>query len=189
MYLFVYLFLYTTNPNKPKKTTTILSICQEETLKAGAYVCWCVQSVVTLEQGGSISLSSLEAQLETLLESVVTFNPPGESSSTSSSATLSTISHKFFDHRLLLFFVLYRDGFGAEAHGVLRPVQRCSGFAERSGRLNRRGTRCSCHYLAGQEGEGLSDSSSPHSLLPLSCISTAHDTHHGGMHYSVLQPW
>uniref|UniRef100_A0A8D3BW57 Ectopic P-granules autophagy protein 5 homolog (C. elegans) n=1 Tax=Scophthalmus maximus TaxID=52904 RepID=A0A8D3BW57_SCOMX len=40
------------------------------------YVCWCVQSVVTLEQGGSISLSNLEAQLETLLESVVTFNPP-----------------------------------------------------------------------------------------------------------------
>uniref|UniRef100_A0A8D3DJB8 Ectopic P-granules autophagy protein 5 homolog (C. elegans) n=1 Tax=Scophthalmus maximus TaxID=52904 RepID=A0A8D3DJB8_SCOMX len=49
---------------------------REETLKAGAYVCWCVQSVVTLEQGGSISLSNLEAQLETLLESVVTFNPP-----------------------------------------------------------------------------------------------------------------
>ncbi|XP_026178495.1 ectopic P granules protein 5 homolog [Mastacembelus armatus] len=49
---------------------------QEETLKAGAYVRWCVQSLVTLEQGGSISLSSLEAQLETLLESIVTFNPP-----------------------------------------------------------------------------------------------------------------
>ncbi|XP_040898135.1 ectopic P granules protein 5 homolog [Toxotes jaculatrix] len=49
---------------------------QEETLKAGAYVCWSVQSLVTLEQGGSISLSSLEAQLETLLESIVTFNPP-----------------------------------------------------------------------------------------------------------------
>lgn len=49
---------------------------KEETLKAGAYVCWCVQSLVTLEQGGSISLSSLQAQLETLLESVVTFNPP-----------------------------------------------------------------------------------------------------------------
>ncbi|XP_031164874.1 ectopic P granules protein 5 homolog [Sander lucioperca] len=48
----------------------------EETLKAGAYVCWCVQSLVTLEQGGSISLSSLEAQLESLLESIVTFNPP-----------------------------------------------------------------------------------------------------------------
>ncbi|TMS03806.1 Ectopic P granules protein 5-like protein [Larimichthys crocea] len=49
---------------------------REETLKAAAYVCWCVQSLVTLEQGGSISLSSLEAQLETLLEGVVTFNPP-----------------------------------------------------------------------------------------------------------------
>ncbi|KAM4576445.1 ectopic P granules protein 5 homolog [Odontesthes bonariensis] len=49
---------------------------QEETLKAGAFVCWSVQSLVTLEQGGSINLSSLEAQLETLLESVVTFNPP-----------------------------------------------------------------------------------------------------------------
>uniref|UniRef100_A0A4W6GB48 Ectopic P-granules autophagy protein 5 homolog (C. elegans) n=1 Tax=Lates calcarifer TaxID=8187 RepID=A0A4W6GB48_LATCA len=49
---------------------------QEETLKAGAYVCWCVQSFVTLEQGGGISLSGLEAQLETLLESIVTFNPP-----------------------------------------------------------------------------------------------------------------
>ncbi|TDH12695.1 hypothetical protein EPR50_G00049980 [Perca flavescens] len=48
----------------------------EETLKAAAYVCWCVQSLVTLEQGGSISLSSLEAQLESLLESIVTFNPP-----------------------------------------------------------------------------------------------------------------
>ncbi|KAK2837339.1 hypothetical protein Q5P01_014551 [Channa striata] len=49
---------------------------QEETLKAGAYVCWCVQSLVTLEQGGNITLSSLEAQLETLLDSVVTFSPP-----------------------------------------------------------------------------------------------------------------
>ncbi|XP_068166676.1 ectopic P granules protein 5 homolog isoform X2 [Antennarius striatus] len=48
----------------------------EETLKASAFVSWCVQSLVTLEQGGSISLSSLEAQLETLLEGVVTFNPP-----------------------------------------------------------------------------------------------------------------
>nr|XP_019956581.1 PREDICTED: ectopic P granules protein 5 homolog [Paralichthys olivaceus] len=48
----------------------------EETLKAGAYVGWCVQSLVTLEQGGSITLGSLEAQLETLLESIVTFNPP-----------------------------------------------------------------------------------------------------------------
>ncbi|XP_034547640.1 ectopic P granules protein 5 homolog isoform X2 [Notolabrus celidotus] len=48
----------------------------EETLKAGVYVCWCVQSLVTLEQGGSISLSNLEAQLEMLLENIVTFNPP-----------------------------------------------------------------------------------------------------------------
>uniref|UniRef100_A0AAQ6APL3 Ectopic P-granules autophagy protein 5 homolog n=1 Tax=Amphiprion ocellaris TaxID=80972 RepID=A0AAQ6APL3_AMPOC len=47
--------------------------------QAGAYVCWCVQSLVTLEQGGGITLNSLEAQLETLLESVITFNPPGES--------------------------------------------------------------------------------------------------------------
>uniref|UniRef100_A0AAQ4S5V1 Ectopic P-granules autophagy protein 5 homolog (C. elegans) n=1 Tax=Gasterosteus aculeatus aculeatus TaxID=481459 RepID=A0AAQ4S5V1_GASAC len=44
--------------------------------KAGAHVCWCVQSLVTLEQGGSISLSNLQAQLESLLESVITFNPP-----------------------------------------------------------------------------------------------------------------
>ncbi|MEQ2218538.1 hypothetical protein XENOCAPTIV_004652, partial [Xenoophorus captivus] len=50
----------------------------EETLKAGCYVSWSVKSLVTLEQGGGINLSSLEAQLETLLESVVTFNPPGE---------------------------------------------------------------------------------------------------------------
>ncbi|XP_041855260.1 ectopic P granules protein 5 homolog [Melanotaenia boesemani] len=49
---------------------------QEETLKAGAYLRWCVQSLVTLEQGGSINLSSLEAQLEAHLEGVVTFNPP-----------------------------------------------------------------------------------------------------------------
>ncbi|KAM3867836.1 ectopic P granules protein 5 homolog [Diretmus argenteus] len=49
---------------------------REETLKAGACVCWSVQLLVTLEQGGSISLSSLETQLETLLESIVTFNPP-----------------------------------------------------------------------------------------------------------------
>ncbi|CAN9513284.1 unnamed protein product [Ophioblennius macclurei] len=48
---------------------------QEETLKAGAYVCWSVQSLVTLEQGGGITLNALEAQLETLLESIVTFNP------------------------------------------------------------------------------------------------------------------
>ncbi|XP_040050539.2 ectopic P granules protein 5 homolog [Gasterosteus aculeatus] len=49
---------------------------REETQKAGAHVCWCVQSLVTLEQGGSISLSNLQAQLESLLESVITFNPP-----------------------------------------------------------------------------------------------------------------
>lgn len=49
---------------------------REETLKAGVYVSWWVQSLVTLEQGGSISLSNLEAQLEALLESIVTFNPP-----------------------------------------------------------------------------------------------------------------
>ncbi|KAM3611891.1 uncharacterized protein V6R79_025473 [Siganus canaliculatus] len=49
---------------------------REETLKAGVYVSWWVQSLVTLEQGGSISLSSLEAQLEALLENIVTFNPP-----------------------------------------------------------------------------------------------------------------
>lgn len=48
----------------------------EETLKAGAYVRWCVQSLVTLEQGGSITLCSLETQLDTLLEGTVTFNPP-----------------------------------------------------------------------------------------------------------------
>lgn len=51
---------------------------QEETLKAGLYVRWCVQSLVTLEQGGGITLGVLEAQLEALLEGVVTFNPPGE---------------------------------------------------------------------------------------------------------------
>ncbi|KAM7416416.1 hypothetical protein PAMA_018465 [Pampus argenteus] len=47
-----------------------------EPLKASAYVCWCVGSLVTLEQGGSISLSTLETQLETLLEGIITFNPP-----------------------------------------------------------------------------------------------------------------
>lgn len=48
----------------------------EETLKAGTYVRWCVQSLVTLEQGGSITLPNLETQLDTLLEGIVTFNPP-----------------------------------------------------------------------------------------------------------------
>ncbi|KAM9393292.1 ectopic P granules protein 5 homolog [Pholidichthys leucotaenia] len=49
---------------------------QEETMKAGAYMSWSVQSLVTLEQGGGITLNTLEAQLETLLESVIMFNPP-----------------------------------------------------------------------------------------------------------------
>ncbi|KAM4617086.1 ectopic P granules protein 5 homolog [Polymixia lowei] len=49
---------------------------REETSKARVCVCWCVQSLVTLEQGGGISLGSLEVQLETLLESIVAFNPP-----------------------------------------------------------------------------------------------------------------
>ncbi|KAK7934057.1 hypothetical protein WMY93_004953 [Mugilogobius chulae] len=48
----------------------------EDTLKAGAYIRWCVQSLVTLDQGGSITLSGLETQLDTLLEGIVTFNPP-----------------------------------------------------------------------------------------------------------------
>lgn len=58
--------------------TNLLVIRQEDTQKAGAYVCWCVQSLVTLEQGGGISLGGLESQLELLLEGVVTFNPLGE---------------------------------------------------------------------------------------------------------------
>lgn len=41
---------------------------------------------MTLEQGGSISLIDLEAQLETLLEGVVTFNPPGGVTSPTGSA-------------------------------------------------------------------------------------------------------
>lgn len=156
-------------------------------------MCWCVQSLVTLEQGGSISLSSLETQLETVLEGVVTFNPPGEPSS-------STIKRKekkrkvcffFLSPQLYRFFLFFlsRDRFGAEAHGVLRPVQRRSGLAEWSGCLDRRGPRCSCNHLAGPKGEGLPYSASSHSLLTLSCISTTHDAHHGGVHYSALQPW
>lgn len=47
-----------------------------ETEKAGVCVCWCVQSLVSLEQSGSISLNNLETQLEALLESIVAFNPP-----------------------------------------------------------------------------------------------------------------
>lgn len=86
-------------------------------------------------------------------------------------------------------FFLRRDRVGAEAHGVLRPVQRHSGLVKRSWGLHRRGTCCPCHHLAGSEGEGLSDSASPYSLLPLPCFCTAYDTHHGGMHHSVLQPW
>ncbi|XP_061906831.1 ectopic P granules protein 5 homolog isoform X1 [Entelurus aequoreus] len=46
------------------------------TLKAAAYVSWCVQFLVTLEQAGSISVIPLETQLETLLESIITFSPP-----------------------------------------------------------------------------------------------------------------
>ncbi|CAB1319873.1 unnamed protein product [Coregonus sp. 'balchen'] len=49
---------------------------QEETLKAGVCVHWCVQCLVSLEQSGSISLANLETQLETLLDSIITFNPP-----------------------------------------------------------------------------------------------------------------
>uniref|UniRef100_A0A8C7EZF7 Ectopic P-granules autophagy protein 5 homolog (C. elegans) n=1 Tax=Oncorhynchus kisutch TaxID=8019 RepID=A0A8C7EZF7_ONCKI len=37
---------------------------------------WCVQCLVSLEQSGSISLANLETQLEALLESIITFNPP-----------------------------------------------------------------------------------------------------------------
>lgn len=59
------------------------------------YVCWCVQSLVTLEQGGSISLSSLEAQLEKLLEGVVTFNPPGELSPSAFMTEWFTRSDRF----------------------------------------------------------------------------------------------
>lgn len=164
-----------------------LSLCQEETLKAAAYVCWCVQSLVTLEQGGSINLNSLEAQLETLLESIVTFSPPGETSSPS--LTLSPITWSISHHSSIRIIhpLICRDGIGAEAHGVLRPLQRCSGLAQRSRRLNRRSPRCSCHYLAGQEGEGFSYSASPHGLYSMSRISAAHDTHHGGVHHSVLQ--
>ncbi|XP_046871698.1 ectopic P granules protein 5 homolog [Hypomesus transpacificus] len=49
---------------------------REETEKAGVCVCWCVQSLVSLEQGGSISLGTLETQLELLLENTVSFSPP-----------------------------------------------------------------------------------------------------------------
>lgn len=150
-------------------------------------MCWCVQSLVTLEQGGSINLSNLEAQLETLLESIITFNPPGQMSLLSL-LTLTLTSDQYFYHLSIPLYVLCRDGFGAEAHGILQSLQQRSGFAKRSGRLNRRGTCCSCHYLARQEGEGLSHSASSHSLLSLSCIRATYDAHHGGMHHSILQP-
>ncbi|KAJ3604435.1 hypothetical protein NHX12_029176 [Muraenolepis orangiensis] len=48
----------------------------EDTVKAGVCVCWSVQSLVSLEQGGGISLADLKAQLENVLESVIAFNPP-----------------------------------------------------------------------------------------------------------------
>ncbi|KAG7280915.1 hypothetical protein CRUP_009202, partial [Coryphaenoides rupestris] len=49
---------------------------REDTVKAGVCVCWCVQSLVSLEQAGGVSLAALKAQLENLLESVIAFNPP-----------------------------------------------------------------------------------------------------------------
>ncbi|KAK0149453.1 Ectopic P granules protein 5 [Merluccius polli] len=49
---------------------------QEDTVKAGVCVGWCIQSLVSLEQGGGISLAGLKVQLENLLESVIAFNPP-----------------------------------------------------------------------------------------------------------------
>lgn len=161
----------------------LLLLCfgQEETLKAGAYVCWCVQSLVTLEQGGNISLINLEAQLETLLEAVVTFNPPGDFISPASAFLSSSV-----DDSCLL---LHRDWTGAETHGVLRPVQRHSGLVEWSWGLHGGGTCGPRYNLDGSEGEGLSNSASPHSLLPLPRFSTAYDAHHGGMHHSVLQSW
>uniref|UniRef100_A0A674F566 Ectopic P-granules autophagy protein 5 homolog (C. elegans) n=1 Tax=Salmo trutta TaxID=8032 RepID=A0A674F566_SALTR len=45
-------------------------------ISAGVCVRWCVQCLVSLEQSGSISLANLETQLEALLESIITFNPP-----------------------------------------------------------------------------------------------------------------
>lgn len=73
--------------NASIKPNLLLCPGQEETLKAGVFVRWCVQSLVTLEQGGNISLNSLEAQLETLLEGIVTFNPPGDFTSPTITAT------------------------------------------------------------------------------------------------------
>lgn len=183
--------MYGMNLKKQKhfKHDNLCYICQEETLKAGVYVCWCVRSLVTLEQGGSLSLSSLEAQLGSLLESVITFNPPGQSSlhfPQKINHQIQKFSHHPFSS--LPAFLLCRDGIGAEAHGLLQSVQRCSGSAEWSWSLNRRGARCSCHFLAGQEGEGLPYPASSHRLLPLSCFSATHDADHGGVHYSLLQP-
>ncbi|PWA19596.1 hypothetical protein CCH79_00006951, partial [Gambusia affinis] len=71
---------------------------QEETLKAGGYVSWSVKSLVTLEQGGGINLGSLEAQLETLLESVVTFNPPGVLSTCPQQSLSDIIYHLYDSH-------------------------------------------------------------------------------------------
>lgn len=146
-------------------------------------MCWCVRTLVTLEQEGNISLVNLEAQLETLLEAVVTFNPPGGvTSPTGSAAWPSSASNDCCSF-------LHRDRVGAEAHGVLRPVRRHSGLIERSRGLHRRGTCCPHYYLVGSEGPGLSDPASPYSLFPLPCFCTPYDTHHGGMHHSILQPW
>ncbi|XP_028980425.2 ectopic P granules protein 5 homolog isoform X2 [Esox lucius] len=49
---------------------------QDDTVKAGVFVRWRVQCLISLEQSGSISLADLETQLETLLESIIAFNPP-----------------------------------------------------------------------------------------------------------------
>ncbi|XP_024131104.1 ectopic P granules protein 5 homolog isoform X4 [Oryzias melastigma] len=76
---------------------------QEETLKAGLYVRWCVQSLVTLEQGGGITLGVLEAQLEALLEGVVTFNPPAPHSCTLLSAEVG------LEERHMAFCSLFSD--------------------------------------------------------------------------------
>lgn len=104
-------------------------------------------------------------------------------------STTYVITSFIICHLSTPLYFLCRDGFGAEAHGILQSLQQCSGFAQRSGRLNRRGTCCSCHYLARQEGEGFAHSASSDGLLSLSCICAAYDAHHGGLHHSVLQPW
>lgn len=80
--------------------------CQEETLKAGGYVSWSVNSLVTLEQGGGINLGSLEAQLETLLESVVTFNPPGVLPTCPQQSLSDIIYHLYDSHCLGFIFSL-----------------------------------------------------------------------------------